>query len=60
MKRDGTPFRLDATEAMFRITPPPAAIIFGSIALVMTNMLRTFRSKLRSQSSIVQSSSVPW
>ena len=42
------------------MTPPPAAIIFGSIALVITNMLRTLRSKLKSQSSIVQSRIVPW
>ena len=35
---------------MFNMVPPPAAIIFGSIAFVITNMLRTFRLKLKSQS----------
>ena len=38
---------------------PPAAIIFGTIALHTTNMLRTLRSKLRSQSSARHSSRVP-
>ena len=60
MKRFGTPFRLLATEAMFRITPLPRATMPGRNACMVRNIERTFRSNASAHSSSVASSSVPW
>src|ERR1700760_1381215 len=60
MKRLGTPLRLLATDAMFRITPLRPATKPGTDACMVRNIERTFRSNASAQSSSFASCSVPW
>ena len=58
-KRLGTPLRLEDTDDMFTIEPPPAASMPGRKARNIEYMLFTFRLKEKSQACSSHSKIVP-
>ena len=59
-QRTGTPFTLDATDAMHTIDPPPRPIMPGSTARTTRYIAFAFRSNEKSQAASSQSRMLPW